>query len=253
MDVYVGMLNDQLCDRNALAAQVEAFLVSHGGLKGNRLKEPPSSGSNSSSSSKSGSSDLTDLLPRLLARYELDLAKASREATASAKHLTEVEVDRRRLERVLASESRRADALEKECERLKVKYGALQEAAAAKIAQLELEVEHWSSEAGSGFVEREVQSRRFALVLPGLLAGLESGIPEEEARVVATLEGLGIMDRQGIMQHLEANLMRREDLAQHAGPALAAAKHARVDTRDSGLAAKKSGGGGKKGGTKKKK
>jgi hypothetical protein len=231
------MLNDQLCDRNALAAQVETFLACHGGRAGNHLKPRGGAGS-----------DLAALLPRLLARYELDLRTASREAAASADRLAAAEVDRRRLARVLAAETQRADAKERECAEWQARHASLRDAAAAQIAQLELEVEHWCGAAGSGFVERAVQRRRFALVLPGLLAALTSGQDNEEARAVATLEGLGIMDREGIAQHLEGRLMVREDLARHASAAISAAHHAPVDARDGGAA-----GGGKKGGKSPKK
>jgi len=212
VDAYVGMLNDQLCDRNAMAGIIEEFLESHGGREGNKL-HPTSR------------SDLSDLVPRLLARYELDMLAASEEATRDSGRLRRAHADLRRTSRVLAFETARADAKERECEWWAARHAALQRKAAERVAQLEAEVGWLIAEAGSGMVERVVTERRFDLVRPGLEAMLVSGKADDEAKAVTLLETLGIMDRDGIAQHLEGFFMQREDIEQRTAIAAAAGKN----------------------------
>jgi hypothetical protein len=210
VNCYVGMLNDQISTCNALAERIEEFLEHHGGRAGNRL-HPTSR------------ADLSALVPRLLARYQLDLANAAEESRKDAENLKAAKKDIGRLRRVLTSETSRADAAEKECRRWAARHKALQHASASRIAQLECEVEWLAAEAGSGLVERHVQERRFALVRPSLLAMLSSGKAAEEAKGLAMLEALGMMDRDGLSQHLDEVVMKREDLKQQIDQALAGA------------------------------
>lgn len=212
VNCFVGMLNDQISTCNALAERIEEFLEHHGGRAGNHLPV------NSSSRS-----ELSALVPRLLARYQLDLANAAAESRKDADALKSAKKDMGKLRRVLTAETTRADKAEKECRRWAARHGALQHASASRIAQLECEVEWLSAEAGSGMVERHVQERRFALVKPSLMAMLSSGKAAEEAKGVALLEALGMMDRDGLSQHLDESVMRREDLKQQVDQALAGA------------------------------
>jgi hypothetical protein len=210
VNCFVGMLNDQISTCNALAERVEAFLEHHGGRAENRLHPTLRS-------------DLSVLVPRLLARYHFDLARAAEESRKDAASLTAAKREVANLRRVLKSETSRADMAEKECRRWAARHEALQYASASRIAQLECEVEWLAAEAGSGMVERRIQERRFALVKPSLLAMLSSGKASEEAKGASMLEALGMMDRAGLSQHLDGAVMKKEDLKQHTDIALTAA------------------------------
>ena len=208
-------------------------MESHGGREGNGLHP-------------TARSDLTALVPRLLARYALDMRRAAREARSDAGRLRQCQEDLARQARALASETARADAKERECEWWAARHAALQRASSQRIAQLEVEGAWLGAEAGSGMVERAVQERRFNLVRPGLVASLGAGKADEEAKAVSLLEALGMMDRAGIAQHLEAVLMRREDLEQRAALAVEAAKTAPAAGPDKGAGKSPKKAGGKK-------
>jgi hypothetical protein len=205
------MINDQLCESNALASSIEEFLESHGGRAGNKLHPTMRT-------------SLSGLVPRLLARYHFDLHLASEEAKKDKQRLDSCEAELNRQGRVLRFETSRADAAERECERWRARHGALQRTAAERIAQLVEEAARLYSESSSGMVERFVQERRFDLVRPAFEAMLLSGKADEEAKGAGMLEALGIMDRQGINQLLEGRAMRREELEQRSALAVALAE-----------------------------
>jgi len=210
VNCYVGMLNDQISSCNALADRVEEFLEHHGGRHANRLHPTLRS-------------DLSVLVPRLLARYHFDLASAASESRRDAASLTAAKKEVAHLRRVLAAETSRADDAEKECRRWAARHEALQYASASRIAQLECELEWLGAEAGSGMVERRIQEKRFALVRPSLMAMLSSGKAAEEAKGASMLEALGMMDRAGMLRVLDEAVMKKEDLRQHTDIALSAA------------------------------
>jgi len=239
VDAYMGMLNDLLCESNALAGTLQEFLESHGGREGNRLHPTLRE-------------KLSGLVPRLLARYHFDLHSASEEAKKDKERLDFCDEELARQKRVLRFETERADAAERECERWRARHGALQTAAAQRMAQLEEEASWLYSESGSGLVERFVQERRFDMVRPAFEAMLLSGKADEEAKGAGMLEALGIMDRQGINQLLEGRAMRREELEQRGAVAVALAE--KVAPPPSGASSKgEEGKGPKKIGGKKKK
>jgi len=231
VDAYVGIINDSLVSANAMANQIENFLETHGGRAANKLHPTNKSG-------------IDKLVPTLLARFNLDMQTAAQEARNDRDKYEALRLEHEKQSRALASETARASLAEDECAAWARRHEALQRQSAERIAQLELESQWLGSEAASGRVERVVQSKRFDLVRPQLLAMLTSGKADDEQKGAAMLEALGMMDAQGIAQYLEGILMRREDLGRYADLALAAAGNAPAQKVEKAV---------KKGGGKKKK
>lgn len=207
------MLNENLCDKNALAKQLEDFLVRHGGRDGNLLGD----------AAKGQGDNLNELVCKTLARYELDSRAAADEVKGCSKLLERCKAELAKQNEVLVFETARADEAERAAEEWQRRHGALRDAAAARIAQLEVENAWLQAEAGSGLVEAYVTARRFDLAKRQLDGVLASGKKEEGGLAATLLEALGITDRDGVLQQLEMGAMRREELDQRTAAALTAA------------------------------
>jgi hypothetical protein len=212
VDCYMGMLNENLCDKNALAIQIEDFLERHGGREGNLLDAQPGK-----------RADLNELVCKMLARYDLDSRQAAEEVSGASKLLQKSKAELSKQSKALEFETLRANNAEKAIGEWKQRHRMLQDAAAARIAQLEIENTWLMAEAGSSFVESHVAARRFDLVRAQLDCMLGSGKSDEEAAAASLLEALGFMNREGVLQHLETEAMRREEVDQRTAAALVAA------------------------------
>ena len=144
---------------------------------------------------------------------------------------------------VLAHESQRADIAERELKELRAKYAALQEGTARALAQKETEARMLYNMASAEIFENATTHRRFEMVRPHLEAMLDSGTPTDERLGAGLLEGLGIMDRDGVMEHLERTAMRREELQMRTAIAMGVA----IDPPPAAAPPPGSAGGGKEG------
>jgi hypothetical protein len=93
------MLNENLCDKNALAKQLEDFLVRHGGRDGNLLGD----------AAKGQGDNLNELVCKTLARYELDSRAAADEVKGCSKLLERCKAELAKQNEVIVFEAARAD------------------------------------------------------------------------------------------------------------------------------------------------
>lgn len=181
---------------------------------------------------------LETLVSRTLALYHATRTEALKEKQKAKELVAKATSELEKQGAVLAFETKRADKAEAELRGLKEKYSALQQGAATRLAQVEMERDFLQLQVANHVSEERIQSRRDALVreeLDGMI--LESSRVEDHKLAAVLLEATGLRDKEGTMEVLERAGMHQEEIATKLAAVLA-----------NRPASKKEGKGGKKGG-----
>lgn len=210
-DLFINMVSDVTSNHLGLAQCVREFVMERGGAEANGL---------------TGREDLDSLLATLMARVQLDEATNTGTIQDTTDLLNQATSDLEQQGELLASETQRANDAEAELAKLRAKYEALQEGTARRLAQKDVEVSALHSLLAEHQYENFVNRQRFDMVRPTLEGMLHSDKAEDQQRGAQLLEGLGIMDQPGVLEQLELNQMRREDLLQRTHLAIVAAEAA---------------------------
>ena len=242
-DTFFGMLADTTSDHNALGVVISEFLEARGGREANGLD---------------GTEDISLLVPKLLARYDLDEQAMQEEVTKAHGLVAQTTGQLATQGEVLAFESKRADEAERKLAEMTAKYEALQAGTTRELAQRDTEIAMLHSISAEHMLENTIDRQRREMVRPVLEHMLDApSHPGEDQMAASLLEGLGIMDRDGVLQHCESIAMHKEELAQRTSQAMQLASAAGFSGGGGGggkgSPAKKGGGSPKKTKGKKKK